>query len=321
MRIFLILGLSLVVMVPQMSGASIKATIHLKDSAEVSGSSIYLGQIANIEGDEALVKKIERIKVASSPLPGKTRNLNLDYIWVRLYQHRIDREEILFKGAKEVKVTRSFNLMEKEELLEKVKELVSPLVKGKNVVVDIDSSKISFPLVIPPGKVGLEGKIFPPVGLYGSSRALVDIYIDNKLLRTVSLPLKFKEFQEVLVVRRSLVRGHILTSLDLAMEKREINRDSSDLVTDISNALGSQLARSLPAGSVLEKKILKPPLLANQGDLVTLIAETPSVRVLAKGKALEKGGEGEIIRVLNIDSHKSLEGRIVDVNTVRVELR
>lgn len=321
MRILLILGLSLVVMVPEMSGARIRAAVYLKDSAQVSGASIYLGQIANIEGDEALVKKMEKIKVASSPLPGRSRNLSLDYIWVRLYQHRIDQGEVLFKGAKEVKVTHSFNLMEKEELLEKVRKLVFPLVEGKNVAVDIDSSRISFPLVIPSGKVRLEGKIFSPVNLYGSSTALIDICIDDKLLRTLSFPLKFKEFQEVLVVRRSLARGHILSSLDLAMEKREISGGSSDLVTDISDALGSQLARDLPAGSVLEKKILKPPLLVNQGDWVTLIAETPGVRVLAKGRALEKGGKGEIIRVLNIDSHKSLEGRVVDINTVRVELR
>jgi len=82
--------------------------------------------------------------------------------------------------------------------------------------------------------------------------------------------------------------------------------------------LGKRLLRNISAGTPLKKEILGSPLLVSRGSLITLSIEGRNIRIHAQGKALEKGGKGETIKVLNIDSKKRLEGIIVDVNSVRI---
>jgi len=316
MKVPLILGLTLLLFISGPSWA--KATIYLKSFARVRGEYIKLGEIANIEGEEELTKKLEQIEVTSSPLPGRSRTLNRGYIMVRLYQNNISRNEISFKGAKEVKVTSSFNLIEKERLLKIAKELVIPFFKGKEVKIEIDKQRFSSSLKVPPGKLRLEGGTPSFTYLHNFCIIPVRVYINDKLYQTISLPLKIKVFEEVLVTQKRLLAGHILTQEDLRKEKRQISNSLEDVATNLKEALGKRVIRAIPAHTPLLKKILRPPLLVRQGDLVRLIGKGLGIEVITQGRALEEGGKGEIIEVVNVNSLKKLKAKIVDAGVVEI---
>jgi len=53
--------------------------------------------------------------------------------------------------------------------------------------------------------------------------------------------------------------------------------------------------------------------------MVLIIAESEGLKVTALGKAKEKGRRGEMIRVLNIDSRKSIYARVLDSSRVKVD--
>jgi len=108
-KLFLILGLiflSLACLPAPLLGEE-KVVVFLKPQAQVKGDFIYLEEIIqDIKADKALQQKLIKIKVGSSPLPGKTRSLNKDYILVRLYQNGLSPDEVLMQGSEKVLVIR-----------------------------------------------------------------------------------------------------------------------------------------------------------------------------------------------------------------------
>lgn len=85
----------------------VKIIITLKDKVKVKGNCIYLGEIVkDIKAEKKLKGKLYRIKIGASPLPGKSRRLNKDYIMVRLYQNGLYPGQVLIKGKNEIVVLR-----------------------------------------------------------------------------------------------------------------------------------------------------------------------------------------------------------------------
>jgi flagella basal body P-ring formation protein FlgA len=124
---------------------------------------------------------------------------------------------------------------------------------------------------------------------------------------SVRVPLQMKLFRKVLVTRRPLLRGDGLRQTDLRTEERDVTRLGYGYVTNLKQANGRTLARSLPAGSVLTPGALGGRRMIRAGDQVQLIAKMSGIEVRATGTALGSGDNGARLRVRNDSS-----GRIVD---------
>jgi flagella basal body P-ring formation protein FlgA len=61
------------------------------------------------------------------------------------------------------------------------------------------------------------------------------------------------------------------------------------------------------------------PLLIKTRDLVRLVVHIGAVRVSALGEAMQEGRAGQLIRVRNVDSNKTVSGRVVDRGVVEVD--
>lgn len=91
--------LALLVLWSSVCLAGEQAVICLLDSAVVPGGDIKLGQIARIEGPEA----IGNVVVGRAPLPGQSRRVHRGYVLVRLRQAGVKNAAVI--GAEEVEVT------------------------------------------------------------------------------------------------------------------------------------------------------------------------------------------------------------------------
>jgi flagella basal body P-ring formation protein FlgA len=56
-----------------------------------------------------------------------------------------------------------------------------------------------------------------------------------------------------------------------------------------------------------------------RGQTVTILAGNENIRVSMKGKALQYGNPGDIIRVKNVISNKKLEARVIAAGIVRID--
>ncbi len=63
---------------------------------------------------------------------------------------------------------------------------------------------------------------------------------------------------------------------------------------------------------------VRAPLLVRKGDFVTMIYDTPAMRLTATGRALTNGSKGDSVRVLNTSTNKTIEAIADGPNEVLV---
>lgn len=127
---------------------------------------------------------------------------------------------------------------------------------------------------------------------------------------SMRVPLQMKLFRKVLVTNRPLLRGDGLRRGDLHVEERDVTRLGYGYLTDMQQATGRALARSLPAGSVLTPGALGGRRMISAGDHVQLVAKMSGIEVRATGTALGSGDNGARLRVRNDSSGKIVNAMV-----------
>jgi flagellar basal body P-ring formation protein FlgA len=120
------------------------------------------------------------------------------------------------------------------------------------------------------------------------------------------VPVRVIEQVSVVVARRGLAAGDVLTAADLDARTQASTSLPYDFISDLEQAIGLTVRRAVPAGTVLAPATLVHPELVERGALVTLVSGSGTIRVKSEGVALEGGRVKERVRV------RSQSGRIVE---------
>jgi flagella basal body P-ring formation protein FlgA len=122
----------------------------------------------------------------------------------------------------------------------------------------------------------------------------------------------------VVVSKRPMTRNQIISADDVRIEKRDLARTPSGAITDLHGVVGKRLKRTLAAGAVLSRAMVDNPLIVRRGDIVKIVIETEMLKISTLGRVDERGGIGDTVRVINLDSKRRVYGQVVDKRTVRV---
>lgn len=80
--------------------------------------------------------------------------------------------------------------------------------------------------------------------------------------------------------------------------------------TDIEQAVGLEAKSTIYAGRALRPSDLVSPTLVERNQTVRLIFRTGSLTIVADGRALTRGAEGDVIRIMNLSSKATVSGTI-----------
>lgn len=118
-----------------------------------------------------------------------------------------------------------------------------------------------------------------------------------------------------LVATRHLPAGTILGAEDIAIAP------GPRAGLPPTEAVGKQLRTAVYEGRPISKGQLTTPTLVSRNQLVTLAYENAALRIETEGRALGAGGEGDLIRVMNLSSRATLMARINADGTLTVAQR
>jgi flagella basal body P-ring formation protein FlgA len=91
-----------------------------------------------------------------------------------------------------------------------------------------------------------------------------------------------------------------------------------DMILDAESLVGLTPRRIVSAGKPVRNIDVEMPELVARGDSVTLVFDSAPLYLTAKGKALQNGGKGDLVRVINIASNRSIEGVVTGDRQVTV---
>lgn len=137
----------------------------------------------------------------------------------------------------------------------------------------------------------------------------------------VYVPVNLVVTESVLVLARSLPRGHLLTAADLDVSKQDVSRLPGGYLQDTAVAIGQRLKQTMRAGSILSPSALAARTLVKRGQTVILSAESSAISIRMTGKALMDGAMNQRIRVENLTSGRIVEGLVRSAERVEVLLQ
>jgi flagellar basal body P-ring formation protein FlgA len=120
------------------------------------------------------------------------------------------------------------------------------------------------------------------------------------------------------VLSRPIAPGEVIRTGDVEFLPIRSDRAAADLVVDARELIGKTPRRPLRAHEPLRGADVQTPVIVRKGDLVTIVLETPNMRLTAQGKALEDGSMGAAIRIANTKSDRVIDATVTGANAVAV---
>jgi flagella basal body P-ring formation protein FlgA len=126
--------------------------------------------------------------------------------------------------------------------------------------------------------------------------------------------------KEVPVLVRRVAMGSAIQERDLRFMRIRESRLGRNIVSDAGELIGMAPRRPIQAGQPIRASDLKEPETVRKGSLVTMALVSGRLRLTTTGRALRSGAEGDIIPVLNVQSHKTVQAAVKSPGRVEILL-
>jgi len=299
--------------------AGAETVITMRSAVEVDDSQVRLGDVATIEGGSpSEVEKLAELAVASAPKPGRSKEIDRDYMLAKLHQQGYPVRQVLFQGSRSTIATRSSQSIDSDTLEAKFRASIESHMPWSAADTVIDIQPPPDVLGLPTGETDVRFESGGDYRYVGDETFRTTVLVDGKPCKTLYLRASVHPFERVAVATRDISRGSSINDTDFAMIRKDLAELSGGFLKDRAEIRGLIAARSVSAGSVISLRCVDRPVVIKRGKIVIAEVTGRGFRITATVKAMDSGRVGDVVRLTNLDSRKTLTGEVVDENTVRV---
>lgn len=254
--------------------------------------------------------------VFRAPSPGQSVDLDIGYLTTLAQREKLDWHPL--SQSETATITRASSEIPQEEIIAALSKAL--IGKGMQETADIE-------LVPPPPPLAVAEGSVPSLAVYslrydagtGRFSAVVEITADNTPKRTLSVNGVTYDTIDIPVAATTTMRGDILDDKSIAWKRVRLKSIQGDIATDYDQVIGMSTRRVLKPGEPFRLRDLNRPHLVEKGGLVTMVLRTPMMQLTAQGRALQDGALGDVIKVQNPRSGKTILGTVVENRTVEID--
>jgi len=277
----------------------------LKPAVIVQGPMIQLGDLFDGVGERS------QLAVAVAPPPGS--HMVLGASWLAALA---DSQHIGWQPSSrldQVVVDRASRTIGADEIAERLLDALGERTPLENAEIKFDTPAIHLAVATdqtaPLAVDGLTldartGRFSAFVSVSAGER----LRVSGRLVRHADVP----------VPTRILSPGETIVAGDLTTVTVRTDRVSQDMVLQAADLVGKTPRHALRPGEPVHANDVAVPVVVHRGALVTIVLETPSLRLSAEGKAMDDGGMGAVIRVANTKSNRVIDAVVSGPNTVAI---
>lgn len=175
------------------------------------------------------------------------------------------------------------------------------------------------PIALPQGKVTYEVTSRKQEDYRGSTSLLLAFMVDGRLEKKIWVTAQVDARVGVVVSNRALQRNTIISEEDVRLEKMNASELPADVITDDRGVIGMKAKRTIEPNTPMRTAFVEAPPLVKRGDLVTIVAESDTLKITTQGVVTETGCRGDLVRVINAASRQEVYAKVVDGRTVAVD--
>lgn len=137
---------------------------------------------------------------------------------------------------------------------------------------------------------------------------------------TKSWPLKvstdMQVFLPVAISTAVINRGETIQRNQLQTQEIDIAKIQRGFYHRADEITGMGAKRRIRVNQIVSTDLIDQPQLIKRGEKIKIIANRDGISASMPGEALEKGGEGVVIRVRNLSSGKTVEAKVIETGVV-----
>lgn len=304
----LTVGIGLLLMGAQAAMAS--GIVRLRPAVTLRDNVIRLGDVF-----EGLSEKADHV-LGPAPAPGQDMTLNartllrvalaLNVSW----QPETSMDQItLHRAASLVSESAIHAALEK-----------SLRDKGMDGRFDVDYTGLSGGIALPPDQPATvevaslsvdptRDRFTAEIAAPSVAAPLRRVTLDGQIRRIVNLP----------VLKSDLRNGDVINAHDLVWIEVPARDVSNDYLVREEDLTGMTPRRILAAGRPVKANEVESPRMVERGGAVTIVFRNGAMTLTAPGRSLQNGAKGEIIRVVNAASSRTIQALVTNGGEVTVQ--
>ena len=301
-------------------GGNGKIVLTIPGVVEIDSADILLGQLADVEGaDRDMTEQIKQIPIGRSPLAGQSRTISRDYLYLRLRQSGYNPDFITINAAEKIVLKRRAIHISAADIEMLVREYVvaNPPYSGADMT--ITAVRIPGDVMLPQGDVQHDIQYLSQSGPSGTLPINIFFSVDGVPVKRLMATVNVMLMKDVPVTRYPIARYQPIQEDDLMMQKLDVTELPANTVFSFKEIEGQRARRTIGSQSILRKDQFEHPPAVKRGDRVIIVAESSGLRITALGEVKNPAKVGDRVRVVNLDSNKTLLARVIDSRTVQVD--
>ncbi len=275
--------------------------VSLKPDIRINGSFVTLGDIFTQAGEAA------HVVLADAPAPGRRLALKarrvaafsyqrgliwknsaqLEYIFIHRTSLTIETPVILDAVTKALELESSFSTLDVELSDRNLKLNVPSHLDGSVEIRELsyDSASGHFEAILHAG---------------GNDPESINTHISGRAYEAFEVP----------TLSRARRSGDVIEASDIEWKRFRQTRVGRTVITDEASLIGMSLKRQIAPGQPLRKSDIERPVIVKKGALITLVFRSPGITLTALGRTLSEGGQGDVIRIINTQSNRTVQARV-----------
>jgi len=300
-------------------GASIVLTVP--PEAQVQGPQLTLGDVAEIQGEPAdTVSRMRQVLLGQAPPAGVERLLSKSTLITQLKHQGLWTPELQFQGALQIRVMRASQRLDPQHMETVVRQALSRRLPQTMQPTSIRDIRGLSPVCVPLGPVQYEVTVPGRHGWLGPTSFTLTIQVAGKVEKQLHGTATIAVTQEVVSLVRPVAQGEIITPDAVSRTQVQVTQPLRQVATQPEDVIGKHARRSLAGNAPLSTQDVTTVPVVHRGDIVSIVLESPLIKVSTPGEALEAGKPGDTIRVKNTSSNREVRAQVIDKQTVRIPL-
>lgn len=286
---------------------------HVKPSIAIDGPVVTLGDLFAHEPGAAWAG----VRVADAPAPGEAGRIRTMDVATAARRAGLAWDHATAPHT--IAVSRNSHTLSPEALESLLKAALPASVSGKGWEIQLNNRGAVIHLPI-----GFSARDIEVQRLYYDDRSQsfnASLAIpDGKGRRNEeTVTGRLEEMAYIPVLNTSMSDGEVIRKRDIAWSKIPARKVNRNVVTSTDDLIGMAARRSLRAGTILRPNDIETPVMIEKGTLVTMAVTTDAMKLTATGRALEDGSRGDVIRLVNVSTHTTIEGVVVSPRQVTIQ--
>ncbi len=129
---------------------------------------------------------------------------------------------------------------------------------------------------------------------------------------------KIEDLASVPVLRSALVSGEVISEDDVYYIDIPARLVTNSMITQSDMLIGKSPKRTVRSGKPLRMNDVQNPITISKGSAVKMIVKIGNLSVTSTARALEDGGEGDMIKVMSTANKKTLMAIVINPTLVEI---